>query len=325
MKKMLALIISMALTIMMTLPTYAITKNELVMTESEITTFYEEAKAVPYNISSTEDMEAILERTGSYIYDVESENEQYEPFEILDDRSLSEGESSPGYFPNGEEEIPTPIGIIGSDDRVMVGNTAVGPWCNMVSLLIETSTGGRYVGSGFMIGPNAVATAGHCVYNSEFGGWAKKITVVPARNGSIQPYGAASSTKLECGGNWHDSYNNQDDWGVITINSNLGNSTGYLGLRWQSAAYSGNLMACGYPASDAEHLYYCYGAITSCSARTIVGNWDITGGQSGGPVIRHYGDTGYTAVALNRGGGDSYSDAIRIDQWLYEKFMTYRS
>lgn len=72
-------------------------------------------------------------------------------------------------------------------------------------------------------------------------------------------------------------------------------------------------------------MYYGYGKVTSCSARTIVGNWDLSGGQSGGPVFKYIADYGYCTVGINRGGSSTYSDCLRIDEWIFNKFMSFRT
>lgn len=293
------------------------------MTNEEIEEFLKTASPVPIPESTTQTF-STLAHNGSYSHDIETDTTIFEPFNFTSNRSVEQ--ESPGYFPNGYTSIPESCGIVGTDNRVKVSNTTEGPWCNTVKLFIVAGNGNNYIGSGFMIGPNSVATAGHCVYNANTGGWAKTVTVVPALNGSNQPYGSASSYNLVCGGNWKNNNDNQDDWGVIRINANLGNSTGWLGLRWQSASYNGeSVTAVGYPGEDDKYMYYGTGTVTSSSDRTLTGNWDLTGGQSGGPVHKYYSSTGYTAVGINRGGSTSYSDCLRIDEWIYNKFMSYRS
>lgn len=297
----------------------------MAMTSAEIAEFLENAEPMPIP-SSTSNTETPRTRTGSYGYNMETGKVTFNSF--TEDDFFCLENSSAGYTPNNIpiQEVVDPPRIVGNDDRVMVNNTSVGPWCSTVKLLITAANGSSRVGSGYMIGPNSVATSGHCVYNSSLGGWATSITVIPALNGSTQPFGSASSYYLECGGDWYNYTDNQDDWGIIRITANLGNSTGYLGLRWQSSSYNGtSVNAVGYPSSDGSHMYYGTGTVNSSSARTLSGDWDLSGGQSGGPVQKYYSDTGYTAIGINRGYGTNYSDCLRIDEWIYNKLMSYRT
>lgn len=304
----------------------------MAMTSAEIEEFLENAVPVPVPESSLNaDTTSVLERVGSYSYNMETEKIEFDSFTEEDFKCVEN--SSEGYLPTTlmsqtiiNDESIAPQGIVGDDNRVKVSNTTNGQWRNTVKLLITAANGKTYIGSGFMIGPNSVATSGHCVYNADTGGWASSITVIPALNGTSQPYGSATSYNLECGGNWHDYTDNQDDWGIIRINANLGNSTGWLGLRWQSSSYNGTTVkAVGYPGSDSTHMYYGSGTVNSSSSRTLSGDWDLSGGQSGGPVQKYYSSTGYTAIGINRGGGSTYSDCLRIDEWIYNKLMSYRT
>lgn len=312
------------------------------MTSAEIDEFLLTARPISDLVSSEdkpieEKIDYSLDRNGSYKYDAKTQQVTFESAENINlynaraeekTESISFGVDSE-YFPkniNVSEEIGgiSTFGIIGDDNRTRVKDTTKGPWCNTVRLLMKIN-GNNYVGSGFMIGPNSVATAGHCVY-SKSNGWASSITVIPAVNGTSKPYGTATMTSMECGGNWYKDENNQDDWGIIRVNKNIGKSTGWLGLRWQSASYNNQyLYANGYPAEYPNYMYYGYGKVTSCSARTIVGNWDLSGGQSGGPVFKYIADYGYCAVGINRGGSSTYSDCLRIDEWIFNKFMSYRT
>lgn len=235
------------------------------MTSAEIDEFLLTARPISDLVSSEdkpieEKIDSSLDRNGSYKYDAKTQQVTFESAENINlynaraeekTESISFGVDSE-YFPkniNVSEEIGgiSTFGIIGDDNRTRVKDTTKGPWCNTVRLLMKIN-GNNYVGSGFMIGPNSVATAGHCVY-SKSNGWASSITVIPAVNGTSKPYGTATMTSMECGGNWYKDENNQDDWGIIRVNKNIGKSTGWLGLRWQSASYNNQyLYANGYPA-----------------------------------------------------------------------------
>lgn len=319
------LIFALALVVLLSTCAVAYAKGAevypMAMSSEEIKNFLQSAEPAPIPVKTrtiyTQD------HVGSYTYDMERQITEFEDLVIPE--SESAGQSSPGYFPEGFDTMPQPFGIVGDDNRVKVTNTTDGQWRNTVKLLIKGRDNKNYIGSGFMIGPNSVATSGHCVYNTSWNGWAKEITVIPALKGTSQPYGSAVSYKLECGGNWLNNNDNQDDWGIIRIKANLGNSTGWLGLRWQSASYNGETVrAVGYPGEDGTYMYYGDGKVNSSSKRTLSGNWDISGGQSGGPVQKYYSSTGYTAIGINRGGSSTYSDCLRIDEWVYNKLISYR-
>ncbi len=304
----------------------------MAMTSAEIEEFLENAVPVPVPKSSLNtDTVSVFEHVGSYSYNMETEEVEFNSFTEEDFTCVEN--SSEGYIPATlvsqsviTDEYVEPHSVATDDNRVKVSDTTGGQWRNTVKLLITAANGNSYIGSGFMIGPNSVATTGHCVYSTDSGGWASSITVIPALNGTSQPYGSATSYNLECGGNWHDYTDNQDDWGIIRINANLGNSTGWLGLRWQSASYNGTTVkAVGYPGSDSTHMYYGSGTVNSSSARTLSGDWYTRGGQSGGPVQSYYSSTGYTAIGIIRGHGSTYSDCLRIDEWIYNKLVSYQT
>ena len=76
--------------------------------------------------------------------------------------------------------------VVGPDDRVVVGNTAVFPWSTHCKLYMTFPNGDTMIGSGTLIGPRTVITAGHCVYSHDKGGWATEIEVIPGFEGHLQ-------------------------------------------------------------------------------------------------------------------------------------------
>ena len=187
--------------------------------------------------------------------------------------------------------------------------------------------------TGFLIGPNAVATAGHCVYDHTRNGWAKKITVSPARSGSENPYSITSSTSFEAGGDWVRNGSITDDWGIIKINKNFG--IGWVGLRNQSSTYMGKgVTVAGYPWETEKYgsniidpyMFTHTSTVTGESGTRVLQykNLDTSSGQSGAPVLSYFSDTGNTAIAIHRGQINYANAGVRIDQWLYNKLVSYR-
>jgi len=78
--------------------------------------------------------------------------------------------------------------IIGADDRQRIADTSALPYRWICDLSITDATGLEWLGTGWLASRRLVITAGHCVYLTNQGGWARRITVAPGRDGADQPY-----------------------------------------------------------------------------------------------------------------------------------------
>lgn len=186
-------------------------------------------------------------------YDFDTKEESIEEI-IVETNSFTDGETTAGYFPNGkisDIDLSDLYAIIGSNDITVVDNPTATPYCSTVCLQITTNNGGTNYGSGFMIGPNALATAAHNLYSIKEKAYVKSVNVAPARSDNSKPFGSenvsASSMIVS------DSYlagKSSEDWAIITLKNNLGTKTGWLGLHWQSSNYSSSQLvyAYGYPS-----------------------------------------------------------------------------
>ena len=256
---------------------------------------------------------------------------------------VTDGETTAGYFPNGkisDIDLSDLYAIIGSNDITVVDNPTATPYCSTVCLQITTNNGGTNYGSGFMIGPNALATAAHNLYSIKEKAYVKSVNVAPARSDNSKPFGSenvsASSMIVS------DSYlagTSSEDWAIITLKNNLGTKTGWLGLHWQSSNYSSSQLvyAYGYPSqingADARYrMCKSSGYIRSQTSKYLKGDWDLTGGFSGGPLVEYISGAGYVAIGIHKDGSTidgssyptSYTGALRITQSLYTLFLSYR-
>ena len=229
------------------------------------------------------------------------------------------------------------------------------PYCNTVYIYAQYTHNGvsyRGIGSGFVIGPSAVATAAHCVYHATYG-IADSIYIVPAKNGTLEPYGRETIDDPVIGESviistdYLQSGSSADDWAVIELDSQVGNQTGWLGIRWQSASYNNTYVYnTGYPAEvtgyeqdDVDRdMFFFFFYVRYSAAKYLCGDWDATGGNSGGPVYIYNSDTGYTLIGIltagsgtdtdfndyGLGDGEAYTYATRITQDIYNLFVSYR-
>jgi V8-like Glu-specific endopeptidase len=211
----------------------------------------------------------------------------------------------------------------------------------VVKLYTTFPDGSNFVGSGALIDPNSVLTAGHMVYSGAHGGWATTITAYAGYNNGAY---AASSYAVEF---WtynafidHENNYNQDgnhydedgDLAIVTLNDALGNQVGWFGLdgNADNINFPGSfvrpaappvtplrqpppsvyvppvpLQSLGYPADygyDGETLYYTSGTVQSEF-------WDggtlLLGWDAHGPD-----DAGGLSLYI---GGQSGSPLYRLD------------
>lgn len=277
--------------------------------------------------------------SGSYKKDAITGEVTFIPSEPLNQLSNEISGYSPGYNPSGDYILPeiSPFVIFGKDNRVPITNPNLyGQYRNTVYIETTNAKGETYRGTGFMVGPNTVATNGHIVYNPSNGGdnWVTSAKIVPARKPGTDwaPYDTAKAIAYECGGNWADYQDANDDWGIIRLDKHIGDKTGWLGLYWQSGSYNGTkVMLNGYPkeveGKDTWTMYRSDGTITISEARMLKSNdLDASGGNSGGPCYIWDDSYGYTAIGILQGGiGESYTTILRIDQWIYNKLVSFRT
>jgi V8-like Glu-specific endopeptidase len=107
--------------------------------------------------------------------------------------------------------------IVDRDDRVQITQTTLVPWRRLCALRIQFPSGASFRGTGFLISPRAVVTAGHCVYLRNQGGWARKIEVIPGCNGTARPFGQVESMAFRSVGGWVNSNKPESDYGCIVL------------------------------------------------------------------------------------------------------------
>ncbi|OQP43181.1 hypothetical protein A4H97_13695 [Niastella yeongjuensis] len=117
------------------------------------------------------------------------------------------------------------------EGRTPANNTTF-PFRAICRLIISGSDNTRWYGTGFLIGPRTVITAGHCVYLHEHGGWARSIEVIPGLSSESRPYGSAVSRIFKSVAGWTKGKNRNQDYAAIILpnNSQLGTQTGTFGF-----------------------------------------------------------------------------------------------
>jgi glutamyl endopeptidase len=219
--------------------------------------------------------------------------------------------------------------IIGADNRVRINPTTTYPWRAICGLKITAQNGSKWIGTGWLISPRTVITAGHCVYMHDQGGWAKSIEVIPALNDAARPYQAASSGNLRSTVGWTQNKNRENDYGAIILPSNYrpGDQTGYFGFGVKDDAYlkASVLNLSGYPGDKGgNQQWFMALKPKSLSSRVITYDIDTMGGQSGAPVWIKVGEA-RTCVGIHTNGHTSGNSATRIVTAVFNNLQAWKN
>jgi len=174
--------------------------------------------------------------------------------------------------------------VIGADGRTRITATTSFP-SRAIAFLVVTFPKASGTCSGWYYGARIVATAGHCVYNATYGGWATSIKVYPGRNGTSTPYGYTTAHRMFSVTGWTGSANPDYDYGAIQTNSAKGNTVGWFGYFWQSSNYfPGTFNVRGYPGDKTYGTMWTMSGLNKATTtRRLWYSIDTAGGQSGSP------------------------------------------
>ncbi|HJW92883.1 MAG TPA: trypsin-like serine protease [Thermoanaerobaculia bacterium] len=118
------------------------------------------------------------------------------------------------------DRVEGELEVIGRDTRVRVLDTTVEPFRYICNLEYN----GRPLCSGTLIGPRTVLTAGHCVSGFD----AKKMRIIPGRNGTLEPLPATRATTVIPYPRYAPA--TETDIGIIHLADPIGSTVGH----WKS-------------------------------------------------------------------------------------------
>jgi glutamyl endopeptidase len=218
--------------------------------------------------------------------------------------------------------------VIGADDRTQITATTQVPWRWVCSLLITAGDGTRWIGTGWLVAPRTVITAGHCVFMSTHGGWVRSIDVIPGRNGATEPFGRCRGASFRSVTGWTQQGHRNYDYGAIILPRDCGfgrlGAFGFAALS-DSALKSLRLNLSGYPGDKPAGTQWFHARTTQAvTARTIEYDIDTAGGQSGAPVWR-FQDGARHAVGIHTNGALSGNSATRIVPPVFNNLNAWKA
>lgn len=214
--------------------------------------------------------------------------------------------------------------VIGPDGRTPVTATTTFP-NSAIAMLEVYFPGGSGSCTGWFIDANRLVTAAHCLYDNSLGGFAFDIDVYPGRDGVVAPYGIFSAGNWYVTSKWMDTASPKFDYGVITLNSNIGDTVGWFGVKPQTTSdvlLDHKLKVRGYPGDKPYGtLWNMGGKIERVNKTRFFYSIDTFGGQSGSPA---YGKNGkdcnpcvFGVHTYGIGGGWTTNSASRITLKAY--------
>ena len=220
--------------------------------------------------------------------------------------------------------------IIGTDDRVRVTNNTIYPWRCICSLLITANTGAQYIGTGWLVSPRVVLTAGHCVFMSDEGGWVSQIEVIPGRNEAARPFGSAISREVRSVTGWTQDNDSNYDYGAILLptDKRYGDQLGWFGYASRNDDYLEGLTLnlAGYPGDGGKTgidgtQWYHSRTVRDVLDKQITYEIDTVGGQSGAPVWELASNGSRYGVAIHTFGDTLNNGGTRITGDVFDNIV----
>lgn len=222
--------------------------------------------------------------------------------------------------------------VLGTDDRVQVTDTASRPRSAVVFMFVTWPSDNVTTCSGFMVGPRLVATAAHCIYSSEEGGWAVAVDAYPGTSTSrVLPFGGADGVALHAVRGWTSDEDEDYDFGAIVLDRSIGTATGTFGLKVESDSVlrASSYKVTGYPGEKTTGtMWESEGPINALTQFGLSILIDVTTGNSGSPLWtdsssgpQAVGIVSYHARSISR--NLTVNVAARINQQVYDRFQAW--
>lgn len=253
---------------------------------------------------------------------------------------FSQGEESTLPMPRVNAFTAKPENVIGVDSRVRVSETSAIPWRCICHIEVEYEAGPAGFGTGFLIGPKSVLTAAHVIVDPAKKKKARRLRVMPGRNGNTAPYGYFVADFRDCivAEQWLKTGSGSDaaaacDYAIITIPEEFKTNEeptaarlGYFGLKCfsdEEVAKKANMLLvnnAGYPyEADKPYgtLWYNAGRVRAVEKTYIEYMVDTEGGQSGSPIYFFDEQTKKRFVIAIHTTGDFVNRGLRITRDVF--------
>lgn len=213
--------------------------------------------------------------------------------------------------------------IIGSDGRTKVDAEICKPYSRICYLEMVWADGYRARGTGWLYARDRVATAGHCVYDKEHGGWAATILVQPGRYQDYAPFGETWSLQMQTSQKWIDNEDSEYDYAFLRLRDPVGDVSGFFGYGAGLGSVGTKVNIAGYPGDkntgSSRNQWQMRGRITLVTARNLYYLIDTAEGQSGAPIYNENN----TVIGIHTTGGTISNYGTRLTNAMVQVMRTW--
>ncbi|UUX94463.1 serine protease [Aquabacterium sp. J223] len=208
------------------------------------------------------------------------------------------------------------------DDRVPVPNPAALPWRCICHLVMQGMHSVDVFGTGFLVGPRTVVTAGHNLFSHQVGRGPRSVIVIPGRTGDQAPFGFYEAQAADVHPQWRAGASRDHDYGVVWLKEPIGQRVGWFGTAVYDDAALQRLVInnAGYPGDKRIGTqWFNAGRVLGTGARTLEYGLDTAEGQSGSPIFHLDARDQRIVVAIHAYGLCPKNFGIRITPEVFRQ------
>ncbi len=217
--------------------------------------------------------------------------------------------------------------VIDGDDREPIGEIDEYPWTAICYLRTTGKDGEEGHGTGWLVGPRTVVTAGHVVCPRLGDGFVESVEVTPGRaaHGAAHPPVTANAFKTTRG--WWDRRDEGFDYGAVILDPSdrIGDDLGFFGFssRTREELKRTPAWIAGYPRDRDRFLVQAAGSIHTVESRRLRYDIDTEDGESGAPVFVRTSD-GPMVVGIHTDGFPERNEGLRINDLVAETLRRWK-
>ena len=222
-----------------------------------------------------------------------------------------------------------PQAVFGDDERVRVDPTEGYPWwvTSFQGMVFANGAHGRC--TAFLVAPHTALTNGHCVFNSNYGGYVTSVSIAPGQRQASQdstverPFGEHAAVQWQTNATYA-GLSGPYSWAHVEVDyaavhfsqsfTDLGITT-YMPLVFNVSPSAINMA--GYPRevqgeSNSFAMWHSYGEVVEVLERQLHHRADSSGGNSGGATWQFVAPDTRRVVALNAAESTSFNLGPRL-------------